>query len=170
MSRRRSSVRIARRIRWALYGIGIGVWLSGGLWLFAHYFLVKQGEFGPQTAPLEPWSLKAHGAFAFAAIWIFGLLWGLHIMVAWPTRRRRLSGAFLTGAFLLLILSGYLLYYVGGDETRSVVSIIHWTLGLAGPIFYVLHRVRFRVRRRSEPRSMDGPPGLALPSRSGRLD
>ncbi|HEY1212563.1 MAG TPA: hypothetical protein VGE93_02920, partial [Bryobacteraceae bacterium] len=58
----RPSYRLPRRRQLALYSIGIGVWLTGGLWLLFHYLLVRQGEFGPQTHPLEPWSLKLHGA------------------------------------------------------------------------------------------------------------
>ena len=52
------------------------------------YLLTKQGEFGPQSHPLEPWWLKLHGAFAFAFTWFFGLLWGTHVTVAWPRGRR----------------------------------------------------------------------------------
>jgi hypothetical protein len=138
---------LGRSRRWALYIIGIGVWLSGGLWLLFHYFLVKQGEFGPVANPLEPWWLKLHGAFAFAAVWMFGLLWGVHITKAWPHQRRRWSGGMLAGIFFLLILTGYLLYYIGDDKIRPLVSVLHWGIGLAGPIFFVWHRLNLRARR-----------------------
>jgi hypothetical protein len=131
-----SSVRIGRRRRLGLYIVGLGLWLSGGLWLVYHYWMVQQGEFGPQTNPLEPWWLKLHGAFAFAAIWVFGLLWGVHVTAAWPHGRRRWSGAAMTGVLLLLMLSGYLLYYVGEETARSYVSIVHWTVGLACPLSF----------------------------------
>lgn len=137
----------ARSGRWALYIIGVGVWASGGLWLIFHHFLVEQGEFGPKIHPLEPWWLKLHGAFGFAAIWIFGLLWGVHVSRAWPGMRRRWSGGVMTGAFAWLILSGYLLYYAGNENTRSVVSILHWGIGLASPICFGFHRLSFRKRR-----------------------
>jgi hypothetical protein len=65
-----------------VYSIVAGLWLSGGLWLLLHYFLTSESEFGPQRNPLEPWWLKFHGAFAFAAIWLFGLLWGKHVSLA----------------------------------------------------------------------------------------
>jgi len=138
---------LGRPRRWALYIVGAGVWLSGGLWLLFHYFLVKQGEFGPSTNPLEPWWLKIHGAFAFAAVWMFGLLWGIHITKAWPNRRRRWSGGMLTGVFALLIVSGYLLYYVGDEKGRAVVSLLHWTVGLSCPLFFLWHRLRLQNRR-----------------------
>jgi len=137
-------MRIGRWRRWTLYFVGLGVWMSGGLWLLLHYCFARQGEFGPTTHPLEPWSLKMHGAFAFASIWVFGLLWGVHITMAWPGRRRRSSGGVLTGVFLWLIVSGYLLYYLGDDSARSVVSIVHWTTGLLCPIAFGVHRLGFR--------------------------
>lgn len=142
MARIRKAGSLGRRRRWSLYIIGIGVWLSGGLWLLFHYFLVKQGEFGPVANPVEPWWLKLHGAFAFAALWMFGLLWGIHITKLWPHRRRRWSGGILTGIFLLLIVSGYLLYYVGDENVRPIISALHWVIGLACPGFFFWHRLQ----------------------------
>jgi len=145
---KRQSVRLGRPTRLALYVAGIGVWLTGGLWLVFHYFLVSQGEFGPQTNLLEPWWLKLHGAFAFATIWMFGLLWSVHVTRAWPSSRRRWSGGLMAGVAAWLILSGYLLYYVGDDKARSVVSVLHWGVGLAAPVFFFCHRACFRRKAR----------------------
>lgn len=145
---KRRSVRFGSARLRAFYVIGAGVWLSGGLWLCFHYFLVKPGEFGPQSNPLEPWWLKLHGAFAFAATWFFGLLWGTRITVAWPSGRRRSSGSVLAGIILLLIVSGYLLYYVGDDTARSIVSIGHWGIGLVCPALYWAHRMRRKINAR----------------------
>ena len=141
------SARLGRRRRLVVYAVGLGVWLSGGLWLLFHYFFVQQGEFGPTVHPLEPWWLRLHGAFGFAALWMFGLLWGIHITKAWPYERRRWSGSIVTGIFLWLIITGYLLYYAGGENTRSIISLLHWTVGLGSPIAFVWHRVgSFRHR------------------------
>ena len=131
---------LSRERRLVVYGIGVGVWLSGALWVLAHYFLVSEGEFGTTAHPLEVWSLAGHGAFAFAALWLFGLLWGVHVTAGWKTSRRRWSGGFMFGLMVWLILSGYLLYYVGSDELMSVIMLLHWTTGLAAPIPFLLHR------------------------------
>lgn len=151
------SVRLGlSRIR-ALYLIGVGVWLSGGLWLLFHFFLTRKGPFGPESNPLEPWWLKVHGAFAFAATWFFGLLWGTHITIGWRSgRRRRASGGALTALILFLILSGYLLYYIGDDTARSVVSVAHWSTGLVCPLLYWVHRMRKRVTKKSLRDRVDG--------------
>lgn len=143
------SVRLAPARLRAFYVIAVAVWVTGGLWLFFHYFLTKQGEFGPQSNPLESWWLKLHGAFAFAATWFFGLLWGTHITVAWPFPRRRRSGSVLTAVVFWVIVSGYLLYYVGNDTARSFISVSHWVVGLACPLLYWVHRMKKRSRKSS---------------------
>lgn len=156
MSKRfRKSVRLEHARQWELYAVGVGVWLSGGVWLLFHYFSGKQGDFGPVENPLTPWWLRLHGAFAFAAIWIFGLLWGTHITVGWPHKRRRWSGGGLAAVFLFLIVSGYLLYYLGDDRIRPLVSVLHWGIGLASPAFFLLHRLR---RRRQSNRDHERMP------------
>ncbi len=145
------SGRIAGGRRWQLYVTAIGLWLSGGLWLLFHYFFQRTGEFGPTPHPSEIWWLKLHGAFAFASIWIFGLLWGIHVSKALPFPKRKKSGISLITGFIVLILTGYLLYYVGNDAPRSAISIAHWTIGLASPALFFLHRWKPRRRRlRSE--------------------
>jgi hypothetical protein len=131
-----------------------GVWASGVLWLLFHYFMVHTGEFGPERSPLEPWWLKIHGAFAFLSLWSGGVLWGLHVVNGWRQKRRRWSGATLFGCFLVLILTGYLLYYVGDDQPRAMISIIHWILGLAAPLVFASHRlIPMLARRRDQVRS-----------------
>lgn len=147
--RTRPAGTLGLRRRWALHLVGVGVWLTGAVWLLLHYVFVRQGEFGPTTNPLEPWCIKLHGAFAFAAVWLFGLLWGVHIARLWPHKRRRWSGGILTGVFLLLIATGYLLYYVGDDRGRALISAVHWIVGLAVPAAFLWHRFK-RRRTQSE--------------------
>lgn len=129
--------------------VGTGVWLTGGLWLLFHYFLVKQGEFGPTANPLEPGGLSCTAPLRLPQSGIFGLLWGIHIAKLWPHKCRRWSGGILTGVFALLMVSGYLLYYVGDDRIRPLISAAHWVMGLACPIFFVWHRLRRRAIRSS---------------------
>jgi hypothetical protein len=152
---------IGRAHRIGIYVTGGGLWLSGGLWLLFHYFIQGQGAFAPAPHPLEQWPLRLHGAFAFAAIWVFGLLWGLHVAPGWTGTKRRRSGGVLVGLFSWLTLSGCLLYYVGSDRLRGLTSLLHWSLGLLIPALFLVHRLaprgvngtaesrRFRQPRRS---------------------
>jgi hypothetical protein len=142
-------VRIKRGRRWLSYWIGFGLWLTGAAWLVFHYFLKVQSEFGPAENPLTHWWLAAHGLFAFATLWLFGLLWGQHIVGAWKSGRHRISGSVLFAVLAALIGSGYLLYYAGGDETRRITAIVHWGIGLAVPLIFVFHRHRKTMLRRA---------------------
>ena len=132
--------------RWIVYAVGFGVWATGCGWLVFHFFLRRQGDFGPEPSPAEPWWLKAHGAFGFAALWTFGLLWGVHIVAGWRSKRRRWSGALMFALFALLILSGWLLYYAGDDALRGAVSYAHWIVGLGAPALFLWHR---RLKRQA---------------------
>jgi hypothetical protein len=123
-----------------VYTISLGLWLTGAVWVIAHYTLVYEGEFGPLPHPLEFWSIAAHGAFAFASLWLIGLLWSVHIPAGWRSLRRRWSGSVMFSVAAFLILSGYFLYYLGAAEVISVVAVLHWAVGLACPALFLLHR------------------------------
>lgn len=135
-----ASVRLTcGRVR-LIYGIGFGLWVTGVCWLVFHYFLQIRTTFETSENPLAHWWLVAHAFFGFAAVWLFGLLWGQHIVSAWKAGRHRVSGGLLFALLVLLIASGYLLYYIGGDEARMVISQAHWITGLILPLPFLLHR------------------------------
>jgi hypothetical protein len=136
----RGPIRLTRRRRVSLYAIALTAWASGAGWLVFHYFVRAKGEFGDTNSPLEPWWLKLHGAAAFAALWAFGLLWGVHILNGWKLNRRRWSGGILFAAAAFLVASGYLLYYAGSEDLRGWISLAHWGLGLAAPVAFLWHR------------------------------
>lgn len=139
----RDHVRLKHKRRLAVYGVGLGLWLTGILWLVFHYFMVQQTTFGPSAHPLEHWLLALHGLFGFATLWILGLLWGVHIVGGWKTGRRRVTGSVLFVILAELTITGYLLYYPPSDDALSVIALSHWGVGLAIPILFLLHRLRF---------------------------
>lgn len=141
------TARLPRTRRVGVYAVGAGLWLTGGLWLVCHYLLPRPGEPGVGPHPLEPWWLTLHGAFAFAALWVLGLLWGVHVVEGWALGKRRLSGVALLSAFGLLVVSGYLLYYLGNELAREVTGIVHWGVGLVSPAVFLGHRVTLRALR-----------------------
>jgi hypothetical protein len=132
--------RLSVRRRFALYIIAAGLWLTGTAWLLFHYFLMRETPFGPNPHPLEFWSRAAHGAFGFASLWLFGTLWAAHVFEGWRSLRRRWTGSLMFGLFSWLVLSGYLLYYLGGEELLTATTILHWSIGLAAPVPFLLHR------------------------------
>jgi hypothetical protein len=132
-----------------IYVLGALVALSGGLWLVFHTFISIAGEFGPAAHPLERWWLRLHGLSAAAFLILFGTVLPAHARIAWHARRNRFSGALFFGVLTFLIASGYALYYVGHEATRSTLSIGHWAVGLAAPAFIVWHAWRGLLSRRN---------------------
>jgi hypothetical protein len=158
---------LSRPRRYSVYLVGAGLWLSGALWLVFHYSVRGTGEFGPPRHPLEPWWLEAHGAFAFASLWLLGLLWGVHMMAGWATGQRRWSGGFALAALGVLVLSGFLLYYLGDDTLRAAASLLHWSLGLASPLAFFAHR-GVRRRRQLKAAQRDGGPDASFDAAASR--
>jgi len=131
-----------------LYTVGTVLVVSGALWLVFHYYVRIEGEFGPTLHPLEPWWLRVHGISAAAFLIGFGSVLPGHVRRAWVTARNRITGTIFFGVMLALTLTGYLLYYVGVEAVRSVMSIVHWAIGLGLPLLTGWHIWRGRVSRR----------------------
>jgi hypothetical protein len=141
-----SNIHLRPRSKLWINCVGAGIWLSGVVWLIVHYLVNQQDAFGLQTTPSEIWSLKVHGAFAFLALWTGGLIWGVHVVRAWKGGRHRWSGGLLFTGLAVLIATGYLLYYVGDEHARDIISWIHWILGLMLPVAYLMHRIAKHIR------------------------
>ena len=75
----------------------------------------------------------------------FGFLWGTHVVPGWWIRRRVRSGVALVAVAGWLMLSAYLLYYLGDEDQRFIVSVLHWSVGLSCPVLFLAHRWRARA-------------------------
>lgn len=135
-----AAIRPSPRVRLLINGVGACLWLSGGLWLIFHYFMRREGPWGPEPHELEPWWLRIHGAFAFLGLWTAGLIWGAHVVRGWATGRRRWAGGALLGALVLMAVSGFLLLHASDDGLQGLISPTHWIAGLALPLLYLVHR------------------------------
>ena len=142
------AIRLGRWQQTYLYSVGVVLVLSGILWLIFHYFVRTEGEFGPTLHPLEPWWLRIHGIAAAAFLIGFGSVLPGHVRRAWGAARNRVTGTIFFAVMVTLTLTGYLLYYVGADAEREVMSLVHWAVGLALPLLTVWHVWRGRVWRR----------------------
>ena len=131
----------------SVYLLTLALTASGVAWLYLHYFAQIPGDFGPQTNPLEPWSLKLHGACSALALVLLGNLLAIHVPPALQSRRHLLTGLGLLAFWLLLAVSGYLLYYAGNEALRALTSKLHWIVGLLLPLSLVAHLSERRFRR-----------------------
>lgn len=145
--------RTARLVRWQIWLLllsGSALWLSGAGWLLLHYFGQRQGAFGPETNPTEPWMMKAHGLFLIPALLGIGSMFVAHIPKGWTHRHQRVAGIALCTVLGILIGSGYLLYYVGDETARAWTSLGHWSVGLGLPMVFLWHYLNgLSARRRN---------------------
>lgn len=146
----RSPSLLSRRRRWLTYTVLGGLWATGAAWLVLRYGMQRVGEFGPAPHPLQPWALRGHALFAFATLWLGGLLWAVHIAPTWRRGHRRASGILAVASLLLLVASGYLLYYIGDDRWRVSVSTLHWAIGLIAIVPFLIHLLHDRRHREHE--------------------
>ena len=131
---------LSRWRRWEIYVVGSLGWATGALWLLYHYFVRVEDKLGFEAPhPLEHWWLVLHAAASFCAIWIFGVLWPIHVKRSWKAKIRRLTGGALFGVTTWLTLTGFALYYIGSDTWRSLTSISHWAVGLAALAVFLWH-------------------------------
>jgi hypothetical protein len=125
--------------KWIVYSAAIAIWATGLLWVIFEYFMRTHGEFGIEQHWLESVWQKVHGIVAVAAIFAFGMLWGIHVVRGWDAHWRRLSGGTIWGITLFLSLSGAALYYISNEEVQKWTAIAHWVVGVAAILFFLLH-------------------------------
>ena len=149
------NLRMERWQRRTVYGVIAALTISGVLWLWAHYFLHQNGEFGPVIHPLEIISIKLHGLCAMLTLFFVGSILNGHIRRALKYRHNLTTGWGMVAAMLWLTISGYALYYLVNEGNRSLASWLHVAPGLGLPLLVAWH-----IRRG---RSRSGLPGNELP-------
>jgi type VI protein secretion system component VasF len=109
--------------------------LSGLAWLLMHYS-VGAGT-GGLPHPAEAWWMRLHGFGVFLGLFALGVVANGHVVHGLRAtrrhrrRRQRVSGLMLVAALLLLVATGYALYYFVPEEVRNVWSWTHTALGVA---------------------------------------
>ncbi|MGI8889532.1 MAG: hypothetical protein ACR2G0_01955 [Chthoniobacterales bacterium] len=137
---RRNSIQLSRRHEWVVYGVSALVFATGSVWAWLHYFGMTPGEFG-EVSPAETWILKAHGGAAMAMLIMLGTLFPMHVKFAWRARRNLRTGLSLCALLFLLIMTGYGLYYAGGEHLRAWTSSVHLWIGLLFVPVIALHAI-----------------------------
>ena len=133
---RPDSIRLKRLQRWLLYALLALLFFSGAVWAYWNDLVSSPGDFEMSA---KAWAMKVHGAGALAILVLVGMLLTSHVPFAWRARRNRGNGSVLLGVFGVLIVTGYGLYYAGGEGLRACTSWIHLAVGLALPFLLFLH-------------------------------
>jgi cbb3-type cytochrome oxidase subunit 3 len=128
-------IRLKRSQRYFLYAVLALLFLSGVAWAYWNY-LRSPGDFETSA---KSWAMKIHGAAAMAILVVIGMLLSGHVRFAWRARRNRANGSIFLSAFAVLTITGYGLYYAGGESLRAWTSWIHLAVGLALPILLLIH-------------------------------
>jgi hypothetical protein len=138
-------VPLPRVLRATLYATGALLWLTGVVWLVLHYAFPQSSTFGPLPNPWEAPLMRAHGLIAVCAVFLIGWMMAAHVTVRWANEHNRRSGLVLGGAALLLILSGYALYYTTGLP-HDAAALAHEAIGVLSPAAALAHWWRNRPR------------------------
>jgi len=119
-----------------LYFVVVLLFLSGAAWTYWNYLVASPGDFemGAKAS-----AMKIHGGASMAILVLVGMLLTGHVRIAWRVRRNRGNGSLFLSAFAVLTITGYGLYYAGGERLRAWASWIHLGVGLSLPLLLILH-------------------------------
>jgi hypothetical protein len=138
-----------------LYGVFALLFFTGAAWAYWNDLVPSPADFEMSA---KAWAMKIHGGAAMAILVLVGMLLTGHVRFAWRVRRNRTNGSLFLGAFGILTITGYGLYYAGGERLRAWTSWIHLAVGLALPLLLILHiwlgkrtRPAAKLRNRSSP-------------------
>ena len=129
-------IRLRRLQRYFLYAVLVLVFLSGVAWAYWNYLAASPGDFEMSA---KAWAMKIHGAAAMAVLVLVGMLLNEHVRLAWRARRNRANGSIFLSAFAFLTITGYGLYYGGGERLRAWTGWVHLAIGLVLPILLLIH-------------------------------
>ena len=133
-----AGARLPRVLRTTVYGVGALLWVSGAVWLVLHYVYPQSTPFGPLPNPWEAPLMRAHGIIAVCGVFLIGWMMAAHVTARWASERNRRSGLMLAGAAVLLIMSGYALYYATGSP-HDAASLAHEAIGVLSPVAALAH-------------------------------
>ena len=133
-----AGVRLPRVLRGTVYGAAALLWVSGAVWLVLHYVYPQSTPFGPLPNPSEAPLMRAHGLIAVCGVFLIGWMMAAHVTARWASERNRRSGLTLAAAALLLIVSGYALYYTTGSP-HDAAALAHEAFGVLSPVAALAH-------------------------------
>jgi len=128
-----------KNIKAILFFAVVNSWFTGVLFFILNRWFETETDFGFQKHPWVFPLLRFHGAAAFLMIFLYGVLLSTHVPKSWPTRRSRFFGIMLLSQQGLMILTGYLLYYLGDPTHKEITMYVHTTLGFTYPLVLLIH-------------------------------
>ena len=130
-------------LRTTIYAVAALLWLSGALWLVLHYAFPQASAFGALPNSWEAPLMRVHGLIAVCGVFLIGWMTAAHVTARWSSERNRRSGLALGGTALVLVFSGYALYYTTGSP-HDASGFLHEAIGLLSPAAALAHWWRNR--------------------------
>jgi hypothetical protein len=112
--------------------------------LYAVLLALFASGVGGEVQSVRALLMKVHGAAAMATLVLIGVLLAKHVPGGWAARANRASGVLLLVGLVWLTLTGYLLYYAGGEQLRQMASDTHLWVGVAFAGVFAGHQIRPR--------------------------
>jgi hypothetical protein len=104
------------------YGVLAMLFFTGAVWAYWNDLVSSPSDFDMSA---KAWAMKIHGAAAMAILVLIGMLLTGHVRFTRRARRNRGNGSVFLGAFGILTVTGYGLYYAGTESLRAWTSWIH---------------------------------------------
>src|ERR1044072_9452214 len=112
MRSRPDTIRLKRVQRYLLYAVLALLFFSGVAWAYWTYLAWTPDDLENRA---KVYAMRIHGAAAMAILVLIGMLLKGHVKYAWRARRNRTNGSVFLTAFGILTITGYGLYYAGGE-------------------------------------------------------
>lgn len=145
--RRAITPHLSARRQWALWITVFMLVATGAAWLWAEYAYMP-AEDGMEAYELKHYTMVVHAGFALLFVFAAGTLLYTHMQAAWLQGRNRFSGVIMAGTASVLLLSGYGLWYAGGETLRYLCEVSHWATGFAIPVVLLIHGIIGKRRKR----------------------
>jgi len=130
---------MSRRVRGVVLLGSAALWFSGLIWMLLHYYFPAATDFGNGPNAWEPFTIRIHGMLALLMVYMLGWIGGTHVSIRWRQVRTHVHGLILLIVSIVLLLSGYALYYVVDDAPRHLVGITHEIIGVLAIVVAVIH-------------------------------
>ena len=140
--------RLRRPHRYSLYLVGGVLLATGAAWAAFHYVPQWLGVDERSGIEINAALIKLHGAAAMFSLVLIGTTLARHVGAGWQAARNKLSGIAILALAVLLIITGYLLYYAGDEQLRETSSVLHLAAGVILPAFVIAHAWRLMRQRR----------------------
>lgn len=94
--------------------------------------------------------VRIHGYAVPLFLLSFGSLLAKHATLSWKANRNRPTGSLVTASCFILVLTGVLLYYLGGELSRIIALKTHLWVGLFLALLLPAHIIAGLLTRRKK--------------------